>query len=77
MHHPTHKLLRAAYSFYNVSGATPWVDLMQDALVVAKNVSACLLVCVCVCVYFEGGRGQISLMQVLIELYTCLQFTMN
>ena len=38
MHHPTHKLLRAAYSFYNVSGATPWVDLMQDALIVAKNV---------------------------------------
>ncbi|XP_025093636.1 glycylpeptide N-tetradecanoyltransferase 1-like isoform X2 [Pomacea canaliculata] len=37
MHHPTHKLLKAAYSFYNVSGATPWVDLMQDALIVAKN----------------------------------------
>ncbi|XP_076460540.1 glycylpeptide N-tetradecanoyltransferase 2-like [Babylonia areolata] len=37
MHHPSHKLLRAAYSFYNVSGATPWVDLMQDALIIAKN----------------------------------------
>ncbi|KAL8560348.1 Glycylpeptide N-tetradecanoyltransferase 2 [Nucella lapillus] len=37
MHHPNHKLLRAAYSFYNVSGATPWVDLMQDALIIAKN----------------------------------------
>ena len=38
MHHPQHKLLKAAYSFYNVSTATPWVDLMQDALIVAKNV---------------------------------------
>ncbi|KAL8599609.1 Glycylpeptide N-tetradecanoyltransferase 2 [Nucella lapillus] len=37
MHLPNHKLLRAAYSFYNVSGATPWVDLMQDALIIAKN----------------------------------------
>ncbi|KAL8609407.1 Glycylpeptide N-tetradecanoyltransferase 2 [Nucella lapillus] len=37
MHHPSHKLLRAAYSFYNVSGATPWVDLMQDALTVARS----------------------------------------
>ena len=52
MHHPTHKLLRAAYSFYNVSGATPWVDLMQDALVVAKNVSA---FGVCVCLFWGGG----------------------
>ena len=26
-------LLQAAYSFYNVSTATPWVDLMGDALV--------------------------------------------
>ncbi|XP_048754458.1 glycylpeptide N-tetradecanoyltransferase 2-like [Ostrea edulis] len=37
MHHPQHKLLKAAYSFYNVSTVTPWVDLMQDALIVAKN----------------------------------------
>ncbi|XP_078322109.1 glycylpeptide N-tetradecanoyltransferase 2-like [Crassostrea virginica] len=37
MHHPQHKLLKAAYSFYNVSTATPWVDLMQDALIVAKH----------------------------------------
>ena len=25
--------MQAAYSFYNVSTATPWVDLMGDALV--------------------------------------------
>lgn len=37
MHHPQHKLLKAAYSFYNVSTVTPWVDLMQDALIVARN----------------------------------------
>lgn len=37
MHHPVHKTLKAAYSFYNVSTETPWLDLMQDALVVAKN----------------------------------------
>lgn len=39
MHHPVHKSLKAAYSFYNVSTVTPWVDLMQDALIVAKNVN--------------------------------------
>ncbi|PSN36023.1 Glycylpeptide N-tetradecanoyltransferase [Blattella germanica] len=37
MHHPVHKTLKAAYSFYNVSTATGWVDLMGDALVSAKN----------------------------------------
>ncbi|CAG5120226.1 unnamed protein product [Candidula unifasciata] len=37
MHHPVHKSLRAAYSFYNASTKTPWVDLMQDTLIVAKN----------------------------------------
>ena len=40
MHHPVHKTLKAAYAFYNVSTRTPWVELMQDALVVAKNVSS-------------------------------------
>jgi glycylpeptide N-tetradecanoyltransferase len=39
MHHPVHKSLKAAYSFYNVSTVTPWVDLMQDALIIAKNVN--------------------------------------
>ena len=37
MHHPQHKSLKAAYSFYNVSTATPWVDLMGDALILAKR----------------------------------------
>nr|CAG4651783.1 EOG090X055U [Triops cancriformis] len=37
MHHPTHKSLKAAYSFYNVSTRTPWVDLLGDALVLAKK----------------------------------------
>lgn len=38
MHHPVHKSLRAAYSFYNVSNKTPWVELINDALIAAKNV---------------------------------------
>jgi len=29
--------LKAAYSFYNVAGKTPWVDLMTDALILAKQ----------------------------------------
>lgn len=37
MHHPVHRTLKAAYSFYNVSMRTPWVELMQDALISAKN----------------------------------------
>ncbi|XP_044763920.1 glycylpeptide N-tetradecanoyltransferase [Coccinella septempunctata] len=37
MHHAIHKFLKAAYSFYNVSTATPWVDLMNDALISAKS----------------------------------------
>ena len=38
MSHPTHNKLKAAYSFYNVSTITPWVDLIGDALVLAKKV---------------------------------------
>ena len=38
MHHPVHKQLKAAYSFYNVSEKTPLIDLMQDALILAKQV---------------------------------------
>ncbi|XP_074096678.1 N-myristoyl transferase isoform X1 [Cotesia typhae] len=37
MHHQVHKTLRAAYSFYNVSTKTPWVELMTDALISARN----------------------------------------
>ena len=49
MHHPVHKTLKAAYSFYNVTTKTPLIDLMADALVLAKNVSLYLIrVPVCV-----------------------------
>nr|CAG4643173.1 EOG090X055U [Ilyocryptus agilis] len=37
MHHPVHKSLKAAYSFYNAATSTPWNQLMGDALVTAKN----------------------------------------
>jgi len=37
MHHPTYKTLKAAYSFYNVAGATSWTDLITDALIIAKT----------------------------------------
>lgn len=37
MHHPAHKQLKAAYSFYNVPQTVPLVDLMQDALILAKQ----------------------------------------
>lgn len=37
VYHPVHKTLKAAYSFYNVSTETPWIDLMLDALITAKN----------------------------------------
>ena len=44
MHHPTYRTLKAAYSFYNVSTKTPWVDLMQDALISARDVIYKLLI---------------------------------
>ncbi|XP_077978307.1 glycylpeptide N-tetradecanoyltransferase 2-like [Glandiceps talaboti] len=37
MHHPQHKKLKAAYSFYNVQTKVPLVDLIQDALIIAKQ----------------------------------------
>lgn len=37
MHHPVHKNLRAAYSFYNVVTSTSWSDLMTDVLITAKQ----------------------------------------
>lgn len=39
MHHPVHKSLKAAYSFYNIHTETPLLDLMNDALIIAKVVS--------------------------------------
>ena len=37
MNHPNHSFINAAYSVYNVSTATPWVELMGDALILAKR----------------------------------------
>lgn len=37
MHHPVHRHIKAAYSFYNIATKTPLNDLMYDALVSAKN----------------------------------------
>lgn len=39
MHHPVHKQVKAAYSFYNVSTVTPMYDLITDALISAKNLN--------------------------------------
>ncbi|ELW47409.1 Glycylpeptide N-tetradecanoyltransferase 2 [Tupaia chinensis] len=36
MHHPAHKSLKAAYSFYNIHTETPLLELMNDALIIAK-----------------------------------------
>jgi len=36
MKHPKHKLLRAAYSFYNVATSVPLKQLMEDLLILAK-----------------------------------------
>lgn len=51
MNHPVHHSLKAAYSFYNVHTITPLLDLMQDALILAKSVCVFLLRPVCVCVF--------------------------
>ncbi|XP_033111747.1 glycylpeptide N-tetradecanoyltransferase 2-like [Anneissia japonica] len=37
MHHTVHDILKAAYSFYNVSTTVPMMQLMQDAMILAKN----------------------------------------
>lgn len=37
MNHPTHKSIKAAYAFYNVSTKTAWPDLISDALILAKK----------------------------------------
>uniref|UniRef100_A0A8C7H3L0 Glycylpeptide N-tetradecanoyltransferase n=1 Tax=Oncorhynchus kisutch TaxID=8019 RepID=A0A8C7H3L0_ONCKI len=36
MHHPQHRSLKAAYSFYSVHTHTPLLDLMNDTLILAK-----------------------------------------
>lgn len=52
MNHPVHRSLKAAYSFYNVHTTTPLIDLMGDALILAKSVSIHSSVHVCVLVLF-------------------------
>lgn len=42
MNHPVHRSLKAAYSFYNVHTTTPLLDLMSDALILAKSVCVAL-----------------------------------
>ncbi|KAG5681210.1 hypothetical protein PVAND_010666 [Polypedilum vanderplanki] len=37
MHHPVHRQIKAAYSFYNIATKTPLNDLMYDALISARN----------------------------------------
>lgn len=37
VNHPQHKTLNAAYAFYNVCRKNNWVDLMGDALILAKK----------------------------------------
>ncbi|XP_053194596.1 glycylpeptide N-tetradecanoyltransferase 1 [Scomber japonicus] len=37
MNHAVHRSLKAAYSFYNVHTTTPLLDLMSDALILAKS----------------------------------------
>lgn len=50
MNHPVHHSLKAAYSFYNVHTVTPLLDLMQDALILAKSVRIFLFrLCVRAC----------------------------
>ena len=44
MNHPQHKVLKAAYSFYNVATRTPLNDLMNDLLISAKNVNTYFLI---------------------------------
>ena len=39
MHHPVHRSIKAAYSYYNVPGKKKLVDLMRNALIAARNVS--------------------------------------
>lgn len=38
MNNPQYNLLKAAYSYYNISTKTPMSDLMNDLLISAKNV---------------------------------------
>lgn len=43
MHHPVHRSIKAAYSYYNVAKKTKLVDLMRSALITARNVSILII----------------------------------
>ena len=66
--HPKHKTLKAAYSFYNVAGATPWEILMKDALILAKKAGFDVFNCLCIMdnecflqpLKFVGGSGNLQ-----------------
>jgi len=70
MHHPVHKTLKAAYAFYNVSTRTPWIELMQDALVVAKTVSSRSLVGNAECCFVVGMRLLLALLSFAVSTLT-------
>lgn len=38
--HPRYSTLKAAYSFYNVAKSAKLIDLMNDALVIARDVGS-------------------------------------
>lgn len=63
MHHPAHKSLKAAYSFYNIHTETPLLDLMSDALIIAKLVGDSLLAVLC------------ASPDMYVRLYKCLAFS--
>lgn len=59
MHHQTHKTLKAAYSFYNVSTTTPWLELMMDALISARDVSL-FSICTALFLYVSQQKPNIT-----------------
>lgn len=68
MNHPVHRSLKAAYSFYNVHTTTPLLDLMSDALILAKSVcSSPIHACVLCHVYSLGTNECFFSSLVLIQ----------
>jgi hypothetical protein len=43
VNNPIHRQIKAAYGFYNVATSVPLEKLMDDALILARNVS-CLFI---------------------------------
>lgn len=80
MNHPVHRSLKAAYSFYNVHTTTPLLDLMSDALILAKSVRAPPQTSP-VCVSYEPWplrvviKCFVSVLSLYAERVRCLQCT--